>query len=78
MDVFELHRDVIRDYSAYTRSFIRIGDQRVEEAVRREIDEGLLWPEPLLQLNPSFEPGESIEQLINQGLLHETCGQIFR
>jgi len=78
MDVFELHRDVIKDYSAYTRSFIRIGDQRIDDAVRHEIDEGLLWPEPLLQLNPSFEPGKSIEQLIQEGVLHETCGQIFR
>lgn len=78
MDVFELHRDVIKDYSAYIRSFVRIGDTRIDEAVRREIREGLLWPEPLLQLNPSFEPGESIEQLIRDGTLHETCGQIFR
>ncbi len=78
MDVFELHRKVIEDYSSYTRSFIRIGDERVEQAVKHEIDNGLLWPEPLLQLNPSFEPGASVEQLVQQRVLHEMCGQIFR
>ena len=78
MDVFELHRSLIHDHSAYTNSFIRIGDQRVREAVESEIKQGLLWPEPLLQLNPSFEPGGTIESLIEEGLLHEDCGQIFR
>ena len=78
MDVFELHRDLIHDYSDYTRSFIRIADRRINEAVENEIAAGLLWPEPLLQLNPSFEPGATIEQLVADGTLHEECDRIFR
>ncbi|MEZ6084000.1 MAG: DEAD/DEAH box helicase, partial [Phycisphaerae bacterium] len=78
MDVFELHRHVVGDYAAYTKSFIRISDDRVADAVRREIAEGLLWPEPLLQLNPSFAPGKKIDELIGEGILHEDCGRIFR
>ncbi len=78
MDVFELHRDLVRDYASYTRSFIRIADERIHNAVDSEIERGLLWPDPLLQLNPAFEPGATIDQLVQQGLLHEECGRIFR
>ena len=63
MDVFELHQHVIDDYAAYTRSFIQISDERIAEAVQREVSEGLLWPEPLLQLNPSFAPGKKVPKL---------------
>ena len=78
MDVFELHSDLISDYASYTRSFIRISDRRISEAVDREISDGLLWPEPLLQLNPSFEPGATVDHLVDDGTLHEECGRIFR
>ncbi len=63
MDVFELHQHEVDDYAAYTKSFIRISDERISEAVEQEISEGLLWPEPLLQLNPSFAPGRRIDEL---------------
>lgn len=78
MDVFELHEHVIDDYAAYTRSFIRISDERIADAVQQEISEGLLWPEPLLQLNPSFKPGKKIDELVSEGILHDDCGRIFR
>lgn len=78
MDVFDLHRDLIHDYASYTRSFIRIADERIHKAVDTEIQQGLLWPDPLLQLNPSFEPGATIDQLVADKVLHEECGRIFR
>ena len=78
MDVFELHQQVVQDYASYTKSFIRISDERIAEEVNREIAEGLLWPEPLLQLNPSFAPGNRIDDLVQEGLLHEDCSRIFR
>ncbi len=78
MDVFDLHRNLIDDYASYTRSSIRIQDQRVRETVEGEIRQGLLWPDPLLQLNPSFETGATIPELVDEGLLHEECGRICR
>lgn len=78
MDVFELHQNVIDDYAAYTKSFIRISDERIAIAVQQEISQGLLWPEPLLQLNPSFAPGKKIDDLVAEGVLHEDCRRIFR
>ncbi len=78
MDVFGLHSQMLADYAAYTRSFIRIADERIRNKVDEEIRGGLLWPDPLLQLNPSFEPGTSIESLVSEGILHEDCANIFR
>jgi ATP-dependent helicase YprA (DUF1998 family) len=37
-----------------------------------------LWPEPLIQLNPAFEPGESIGELVARSELHPECSRIFR
>jgi very-short-patch-repair endonuclease len=78
MDVFELHRRVVADYAAYIRSFIRIGDERILQAVTAEIEQGLLWPEPLLQLNPAFETGETVDELVQSGVLQPECSRMFR
>lgn len=78
MDVFDLHKTVIQDYSNYTKSFIRIADDRIKRTVEDAVDHGLLWPDPLLQLNPAFEPGDTIDDLVREGVLHEECGRIFR
>ena len=78
MDAFELHRHVISDYAAYTKSFVRIADERVRDRVDQDMEQGLLWPEPLLQLNPAFEPGRSVDELVHLKLLHPDCLRIFR
>jgi hypothetical protein len=78
MDVFGLHNQVISEYAAYTRSFIRIADPRVKDEVDRQIQNGLLWPHPLIQLNPSFAPGGNIDELIREQVLHPECDRIFR
>ena len=78
MDVFKLHDDLIGDYVDYTRSFLRIHDERINAAVTEAVAEGLLWPNPLLQLNPSFEPGNRIDELVDEGILHPECSRIFR
>ncbi len=78
MDVFELRDQVIDDYSAYVNSFLRINDQGIERFVQQELDKGRLWPDPLVQLNPSFEPAGAIEELVGAGQLHPECGRIFR
>ena len=57
MDVFSLRNRLVEDYARYTRSFIKIADPRVKAKVDGELDDGALWPEPLLQLNPTFLPG---------------------
>lgn len=78
MNVFELREKLIADYSLYIRSFIRIQDARINGLVQSCLDQGLLWPEPLIQLNPSFQYGGTIDEFVRSGLLHPECGRIFR
>lgn len=78
MDIFGLHQHLIEDYGDYTRSFIHIADPRIRDKVEHEMDAGLLWPEPLIQLNPTFAPGDRIDDLVQSGRLHEECRKIFR
>src|SRR3954451_23661476 len=78
MDVFALRNRLVADYEEFTRSFITVRDERIEEVVDRELSEGLLWPESLIQLNPSFAPGASIDELATEGVLHDANRAIFR
>ncbi|MBK7931780.1 MAG: DEAD/DEAH box helicase [Bryobacterales bacterium] len=78
MNVFELRDKLIADYSSYIRSFIRIRDSRVDNLVTSCLDQGLLWPDPLIQLNPAFQYGGTIDDLVKANLLHPECGQVFR
>ncbi|MFG0319180.1 MAG: DEAD/DEAH box helicase [Planctomycetota bacterium JB042] len=78
MDVFELRRQLIQGYGDYVESFIRIRDDRVRERVGSALTGGHLWPDPLIQLNPSFEAGGTVAEPVDEGLLHEKCRQIFR
>lgn len=78
MQVFELKNHMIEDYSTYLRSFIKVQDARIKDEVEQYLIEGNLWPEALIQLNPAFEPGGYIEELVQQGLLHPECLNIFK
>ncbi len=77
MDIFRLHERLLGDYRDYAKSFIHIGDHRIREAVDREVDAGILWPDPLVQLNPFFRPGRSVPELCEEGILHPRAAEIF-
>lgn len=78
MDVFALRDKLVADYSDYTRSFIKIADRRIYDRVDTALSDGALWPEPLLQLNPTFLPGGTVDDLVKDGTLHPECTKIFR
>jgi ATP-dependent helicase YprA (DUF1998 family) len=78
MNVFDLRNDLVAEYGAYTQSFINIRHDRLRAKVEDEIARGALWPDPLLQLNPAYEPGGSIEDLVSSGKLNAECARIFR
>lgn len=78
MNVFHLRDRVINDYADYVRSFVEIRHPHIRDLVERELRDGALWPEPLLQLNPAFERGRSVDELCAQSILHLKCAEIFR
>jgi len=77
MNVFQLRDEIIQNYEAFVRSFVRIRDTRIAERVDSALKDGSLWPESLVQLNPSFEPGKTIGELVAEGLLQPVCAKIF-
>src|SRR5438876_4665567 len=78
MNIFEYRDHLNNDYASYVNSFIHISHLHINSYVQQKLHEGVLWPEPLIQLNPLFERGESIDELVAQGVLHRECARIFR
>src|SRR6266404_1200181 len=78
MNVFSFRNQIIEDYSRYVSSFISISQPRLKEFIDRCFASGLLWPDPLIQLNPTFKPGKTIDQLAKELVLHTVCRQVFR
>ena len=64
MDVFALRDRLVADYSEFTQSFLEVRDPAIRNFVQGLLDEVLLWPDPLVQLNPAFEPGGYIDDLV--------------
>ena len=77
MDALSLHRKIVSGYQDYIRSFIDIRDHDILEKVKEELAKGTLWPEPLIQFNPSFEKNLSVEDLVEKGVLHQELRNIF-
>ena len=78
MNIFDFRDRLVGDYANYVRSFITIQDDRIQDRVNAELEEGLLWPEPSIGLNPAFAKGAWIDELVGQQVLHPECGRIFR
>ena len=78
MNVFDLRDRLVGDYASYTASFINIADPRISAKVDSALEAGAFWPEPMLQLNPTFLPGGTVDDLVAQGTLHPECARIFK
>lgn len=76
-NIFDLHKDILDEYKLYIDSFINIADEKILTTVKNEFDSGNLYPEPLVQFNPSFEKGGSVEDLVNKGILAKDFNNIF-
>ena len=78
MDVFGFRNELIAEYERFSRSFTRIRAEDILQAVDNAYAGGRFWPAPLIQLNPNFVTGGSIDDLVSSGTLHEKCARIFR
>ncbi len=78
MDAFALRDELIAGFRDYTKSFVDVRDERLRAIRDEALDSGTFWPEPLIQLNPSFAPGGSISDLVRAQVLHPECERIFQ
>ena len=77
MDVYGLRERVLGEYREYVASFINILDEQIAGFVQERVDAGELWPDAVLQLNPAFEPGPSLDELAAQQIITPQTARFF-
>ena len=78
MDVFAFRKEVIAEYARFSRSFTKIRSKDILDEVNKVYGKEHFWPAPLVQLNPNYESGGYIRELVSAGILHPECDNIFR
>lgn len=77
--IFQMHEKIVDDYQKYVQSFLSISDEEIRKYLDTHlILERLLWPDALIQVNPSYESVATIEDLASSKILHPTVAEIFR
>jgi superfamily II DNA/RNA helicase len=77
MDAFQTRENVVQQYREYLSSFLSIADERIKEEVSKSFEGNGFIPEPLIQFNPSFQKGESLEDLERAGEIHPNVKTAF-
>ncbi|MFU0505623.1 DEAD/DEAH box helicase [Pseudaminobacter sp. NGMCC 1.201702] len=78
MKAFDFDHYLIENYAHFSRSFSTIRAADLRDAISREYDEGRFWPDALLSLNPRYEAGPSVDDLVASGDLDPATAQVFR
>jgi hypothetical protein len=78
MDIFQFRERLIADYAAFTRSFTKPRAADIQDHLQERYAAEDFWPAPLIQLNPSFVSGGTVEDLVAEGRLHPECARLFR
>lgn len=77
MDVFSLRDSVVGEYRKFATSFTTIYAEDIREQVEAIYADGRFWPEPLIQINPSYKRGSSLGELVAGGALDRGVSEIF-
>lgn len=78
LDVFSLRDTIVREYESFATSFTTIRANDIAEQVHAIYAQNRFWPEPLIQINPSFRRTKTVADLVNERVLDPACGEIFR
>ncbi|MFB1484100.1 DEAD/DEAH box helicase [Corallococcus sp. RDP092CA] len=78
MDVFLLRDSIVGEYRKFATSFTTIHAEDIRAQVEAIYSEGRFWPDPLLQINPSYKRGLNLETLIANGALDPRTADVFR
>ncbi len=72
MDVFSLRDTVVGEYQKFATSFTTIHAEDIRQQVEAIYAKGRFWPEPLIQINPSYKKGANLADLIGGGAAART------
>ena len=78
LDVFALRDSVVEEYKRFATSFTTIHAPEIREQVERIYAGNRYWPEPLIQINPSYKRSTDVGTLVADGVLDPGCADIFR
>ena len=76
MGVITFRQHIIADCVSFSRSSCPFSTKDIAQFVDTTYQAAHSWPAPLVQLNPHFVLGCTIEELVNAGLLPDTCRTI--
>ncbi len=78
-DIFKFRDYLIDVHQRFSQGFCLIRSKDIKQLVQEAYhNQARYWPEPLIQLSVNYEKGASLNQLINEGVLHSDCRQIFQ
>lgn len=78
MNPFETLRYVQEQYKTYVYTFQKIKNPHIQRWIFDRINNGsLLWRAPHVQLNQRFAPGQTLQEMITNGLLHPDVQKVF-
>ncbi|PYQ94182.1 MAG: hypothetical protein DMF94_26600 [Acidobacteria bacterium] len=78
LDVFPLRDFVLADYKEFATSFTTIHADDIRQQVEAIYARDRYWPEPLIQINPSYRRSTTIDRLATSGMLNPGCAEVFR
>ena len=78
LDVFALCDGVVDEYRRFATSFTTIQAPDIREQVEAIYAGNRYWPEPLIQINPSYRRSTDVGTLVANGVLDSGCADIFR
>ncbi len=78
LDVFALRDSVVDEYKRFATSFTTIHARDIQEQVAAIYAEQRYWPEPLIQINPSYKRTTDVGALAANDVLDPGCADIFR
>src|ERR1051325_10111924 len=78
VNVFDLDSSIIGDYERFARSFTQIRAEDIRSQIDALYATGRFWPEPLISINPHYERGKSVPDLVAEKVLHPDTARIFQ
>ncbi|MGF6301886.1 DEAD/DEAH box helicase [Paraburkholderia sp. WC7.3d] len=78
LDIFSLRDSVVDEYKHFATSFTAIHAQDIKEQVEAIYAKNRYWPEPLIQINPSYKRSTDVRCLVEAGVLEPACADIFQ
>ena len=77
LDIFSLRDAVVSEYKKFATSFTTIHAEDIRQQVEAIYAQERYWPEPLIQINPSYKRSTDIKALVAGGVLEARCADIF-